>query len=120
MWDAIHRQKELQYASRAKSHIMRQKQIHHLRHIISELATRPPEVRAAKAVHELADYGCLTQIHVVRLRAPALRAEDHTKEINFYPANIGARWQAADRTHGTCWHAHPGWKPSIRRGVRAA
>jgi NTE family protein len=95
MWETIHRQKELQYASRAKSHIMRQKQIHHLRHIISELAARlDEEVRATKAVQELAGYGCLTQIHVVRLLAPALGAEDHTKNIDFDPANIRARWQA--------------------------
>ena len=30
------RQKDIQYASRAKSHVARQKQIHHLRHIIRE------------------------------------------------------------------------------------
>ena len=95
MWEAIHRQKELQYSSRAKSHIMRQKQIHHLRHIISELVARlPEEVRATKAVQELAGYGCLTQIHLVRLLAPALGPEDHTKDIDFDPANIRARWQA--------------------------
>lgn len=115
MWEAIHRQKELQYASRAKSHIMRQKQIHHLRHIISELAARlPEEVRATKAVQELAGYGCLTQIHLVRLLAPALGAEDYTKDIDFDPANIRARWQAGCQNTRDVLARHPGWNPSIR------
>jgi len=39
------RQKDLQYASRAASHIARQKQLHKLRHIIRELAEKlPPEI----------------------------------------------------------------------------
>ena len=37
------RQKDLQYSSRAASHIARQKQIHRLRHVIAELAERLPE-----------------------------------------------------------------------------
>src|SRR5207249_7776493 len=46
IWQVLGRQKDIQYASRADSHIMRQKQIHHLRHVISELAALlPPEVR---------------------------------------------------------------------------
>ena len=39
----MHRQKEIQYSSRAITHIARQKQIHRLRHIIAELAKRLPE-----------------------------------------------------------------------------
>src|SRR6185437_4269565 len=45
--DSIHkvasRQKDLQYASRASTHINRQRQIHKLRHIIAELAARIPD-----------------------------------------------------------------------------
>jgi len=36
IWDVMARQKDLQYSSRAASHIARQKQIHKLRHVISE------------------------------------------------------------------------------------
>jgi NTE family protein len=96
--EVMHRQKELQYASRAKTHVMRQKQIHRLRHIIAELAARlPPEVRATEEAKELAGYGCLTQMHVVRLLAPALAREDHTKDVDFDPANIQARWRGGYR-----------------------
>lgn len=37
------RQKDIQFASRARSHIARQKQIHHLRHIIRQLAKKLPD-----------------------------------------------------------------------------
>ena len=48
IWQVMHRQKEIQYSSRAITHIARQKQIHRLRHIIAELAKRLPR-RSAKA-----------------------------------------------------------------------
>ena len=93
--EVMHRQKDLQYSSRAKSHIVRQQQLHHMRHIVSELAARLPEAERSKPeVQELADYGCLTQLHVVRLMAPSLDAENHTKDIDFHPDRISQRWQA--------------------------
>ena len=38
LWEVMGRQKDIQFASRARSHIARQKQIHHLRHIIREIS----------------------------------------------------------------------------------
>ncbi len=74
---------------------MRQKQIHRLRHIIAELAAKlPEEERGADATRELAAYGCLTQMHVVRLLAPRLDHEDHTKDIDFSHSGISSRWKA--------------------------
>ena len=58
LWEVMGRQKDIQYASRAKSHIARQKQIHHLRHIIRELAKHVPEKsRNTAEVKELASWG---------------------------------------------------------------
>ncbi|HTS21342.1 MAG TPA: patatin-like phospholipase family protein [Casimicrobiaceae bacterium] len=95
LWQVIGRQKEIQYASRARSHIARQKQIHHLRHIIRELARHVPEsARQSAAVRELASWGCGTTMHVVRLVAPRLDGEDHTKDIDFTAAGIRARRHA--------------------------
>ena len=34
-------------------------------------------------------------MHVAHLLAPRLEGEDHTKDIDFTPAGIRARWQAA-------------------------
>ncbi len=42
LWQVMGRQKDIQYASRARSHIARQKQIHHLRHVIRELSKQLP------------------------------------------------------------------------------
>ena len=90
------RQKDIQFASRVKSHIGRQAQIHRLRHIVRELAARlPPEISATTAdVKEMIGYGCHTTMHLVRLLAPRLKDEDHTKDIDFSRGGIAARWQA--------------------------
>jgi NTE family protein len=95
IWEVMHRQKEIQYSSRAIAHIVRQKQIHRLRHIIAELAKRMPESeRQSARIREMAAYGCLTRMHVVRLLAPRLDGEDHTKDIDFSRAGIRKRWEA--------------------------
>jgi len=95
LWQVMGRHKEIQYASRARSHIARQKQIHHLRHIIRELAKHVPDAaRDSAAVRELASWGCGTTMHVVRLVAPRIDGEDHTKDIDFTAAGIRARRHA--------------------------
>jgi NTE family protein len=95
LWDVLGRHKDIQYASRAKSHIARQKQIHHLRHIIRELAQHVPEkARNSAAVRELASWGCGSTMHVARLIAPRLDGEDHLKDIDFTPAGIRNRREA--------------------------
>ena len=95
LWQVMGGTKDIQYASRATSHIARQKQIHHLRHIIRELAKElPAKARNSPKAKELASWGCGTTMHVARLVAPKLDGEDHTKDIDFTPAGIRARWQA--------------------------
>ncbi len=95
IWEVMGRQKDIQYASRADSHIARQKQIHRLRHVIRELANQlPPEKRESAECRELASWGCGTTMHVVRLLAPTLDAEDYFKDIDFSPGGIRARWNA--------------------------
>ena len=92
--DVLNRHKDIQYSSRIASHVARQQQAHRLRHIISELIDRLPEdARKNAAVRELAGYGCRTQMHVVRLLAPQLEAENHTRDIDFSPSGIRARWE---------------------------
>lgn len=89
------RQKDLQYASRADSHIAKQKQIHRLRHVIRELERELPAARRADpAVRALTAWGCATTMHVVRLLSPPIDGEDQTKDIDFTPASVRARWQA--------------------------
>lgn len=95
VWQVMGRQKDIQYASRADSHIARQKQIHHMRRIIRELSKHvTPEERGLAHMKKLDTWGCNTTMHVVRLLAPALASEDYWKDIDFSAAGIRARWQA--------------------------
>jgi NTE family protein len=95
IWQVMGRQKDVQYASRADSHIARQKQIHRLRHVIRELAKNlSAERQDSPECQELASWGCGTIMHVVRLLAPTLDSEDYLKDIDFSPGGIRARWQA--------------------------
>jgi NTE family protein len=95
IWEVMGRQKDIQYASRADSHIARQKQIHHLRHVIRQLSSYlPPDLRDTTECKDLASWGCGTTMHVVRLLAPTLDSEDYFKDIDFSPAGIRMRWQA--------------------------
>ncbi len=95
IWEVMARTQDIQFASRADSHIARQKQIHHLRHIIRELTKQVPAGRQSdEKVRELASWGCGTQMHVAHLLAPRLDREDHTKDIDFTPNGIHARREA--------------------------
>lgn len=98
IWEVMNRQKDVQYSSRAVSHIQRQRQIHRLRHIIAELSKMiPDDKRRDNIVGDLASYGCLTRMHVVRLLAPALDHEDHSKDIDFSASSIRRRREAGYR-----------------------
>ncbi len=93
--EVLNRQKDVQYASRSGSQVARQEQIHRLRHVIAELASKvPARERATAELRELASYGCLTRMHVIALLAPTLPDEDHTKDLDFSAGSIRARWAA--------------------------
>jgi NTE family protein len=95
IWEVMNRQKDIQYSSRVAAHITRQSQVHNLRHVIMRLASLIPEAdRNSTEVRELASWGCQTQMHIVRLLAPRLETEDHTKDVDFSPSGIRRRWEA--------------------------
>ena len=95
MAEVLSRHKDVQYSSRIMSHVARQQQAHRLRHVINQLAARLPESeRNEPAVRELSGYGCQTRMHVVRLLAPQLDRETHTKDVDFSPRGIMQRWDA--------------------------
>jgi NTE family protein len=94
LWEVLNRQKDIQYSSRAASHIARQQQIHKLRHIIRELAAHlPQEKRNDPEVADLISYGCLTYMHVILLQAPPLPDDNHLKDIDFSERSICRRWE---------------------------
>ncbi len=97
IWQVMSRQKDVQFASRTESQIARQKQLHRLRHIVAELAAELSEEQLQNnRVKMLASYGCVTRMHVVRLLAQPLDAEDQTKDIDFSRSGIRQR-RAAGR-----------------------
>ena len=95
IWEVLHRQKDIQYSSRVANHIAKQRQVHKLRHVVSELVKFiPEEKRNHPVVKDLAEYGCRTQMHVVQLLAPRFDNENHTKDIDFSRSGIRSRWEA--------------------------
>jgi NTE family protein len=60
--------------------------------VISQLVQQiPSNLRESEVVKDLADYGCVTQMHVVRLLAPRIGNENHAKDIDFSADGIRAR-----------------------------
>ncbi len=111
LWQVMGRQKDIQYASRADSHIARQKQIHRLRHVIRELTNKlPAAARSKRDAQELAAWGCGTTMHVAHLVSPRLAGDDHTKDIDFTPSGVEERRAAgyadtAAMLDRAPWHA---------------
>jgi NTE family protein len=91
----VTRHKDIQFASRGKTHVARQAQLHRLRHVVRELAKWiPAEQQSDPVVQDLVEYGCGTQMHLVRFLSPRLDGEDHTKDIDFTRSGIERRWKA--------------------------
>jgi NTE family protein len=95
IWEVTNRQKDIQYSSRAQSHIKRQRQLHKMRNIIKRLSQLVPiDAATDEDLATMRSYGCETKMHVVRLLAPQLGHEDHTKDVDFSPGGIRERWEA--------------------------
>lgn len=109
----LSRQKDIQYASRGKAHVARQEQIHRLRHVVRQLEARfSEEQRNDPKLRELLGYGCATTMHLVRLLAPRVDCEDHTKDIDFTRAGIRTRWQAG-YAHARRALAEKSWEAEV-------
>ena len=95
LWEVGGRLKDIQFSSRAEHHIVDERQLHHLRHIIDRLAGHLPRAALKEAaVQEMLAWGCRTNMHLVRLFAPRLEGEDQSKDIDFTAHGLKARWQA--------------------------
>jgi NTE family protein len=91
----LSRYQDIQYASRHQSHVARQEQIHHLRHVVRELVNLLPKAqRNSPEVKALAQYGCGTTIHILQMTAPRMNDGDLMKEMDFSKKGIEERWLA--------------------------
>ena len=111
VWQVMSRQIDIQYASRADSHIPRQEHIHQLRHMVRELVRMlPEEKRNTPEVKEMAGYGCGTLMHIIRINATPKGNEDYLREIDSPPkafSGAGApatptRYAASPASRGRC------------------
>jgi NTE family protein len=113
----LDRFKDIQFASRHKSHVARQEQLHHMRHIVRELVKRLPQAeRETAAVKEMAGYGCGTTIHVLQMNAPRMNDGNLMKEMDFTTAGIDTRW-AAGLSHARQTLAQKSWEIGIDPGI---
>jgi NTE family protein len=95
IWQVLSRQRDIQYSSRAESHLQRQKQVHRLRHVIRELGRYIPDAqRESPEVQELLNWGCGTTMQVVELDAPRFGGDDLNRDIDFSSSGIERRWAA--------------------------
>jgi NTE family protein len=89
------RQKDIMFGSRSMSHIAGQAKLHRMRHVVRTLVNMlPEEKRNTREVQELADYGCATTMHLLEINAERLDDENNSREYDFSPATIDARWRA--------------------------
>ena len=89
------RQKDIMFGSRSMSHIAGQAKLHRMRHVVRTLVDMlPEEKRNTREVQELADYGCATTMHLLEINAERLDDENNSREYDFSPATIDARWRA--------------------------
>jgi NTE family protein len=92
------RQKDVMFASRSKRHIDAYLQTHKLQRTIRDLYDRLPDELQSKADDEvLAELGCATTMHVVRLPYAGRDWHMASKDINFSRGSIAWRWEQGYR-----------------------
>ena len=92
---AFMREKDILFSSRARSHIMRQAQLHRMRRIIRELIDMlPEEQRNSPRVKELSGWSCTTTMHLVEINAQPIAGETNARDYDFSRATVQMRWQA--------------------------
>ena len=96
----MNRQKDIQYASRASATSRGSSRFIACATWCATAARLPKDHGQRPEVAELASYGCGTTMHLVRLLAPRLDNEDHTKDIDFSAAGSAPDGRPATTTYG--------------------
>ena len=74
----------------------------------------PDETRNQPVIKDLTEYGCLTRMHVVRLLAPRLDSENHTKDIDSAPRAFVCGGKQVILTQCAQYKGRPGRMNAIR------
>ena len=103
------RQKDVTFASRSKRHIEDYVNLHKMQHELRELYAMLPE--RSKNEHyakQLAELGCDSTMHIVRLPYAGRDWHMAAKDINFSKGSIGWRWEQGYQDALRAIHA-AGW-----------
>jgi NTE family protein len=107
------REKDVMFASRSQRHIEDYLRTHNLQHRLRELyALLPKSAKSKAGVAELAELGCDSTIHVVRLPYSGRDWHMASKDINFSQGSIAWRW---DQGYQDALRAiaHAGWLTEV-------
>lgn len=103
------RHKDILYASRSERGLESERTIHNLRRAVMALWERlPPEARTDPHLNELAELGCTTTMHVVRIVHRGEAGELASKDYEFSRPSITAHWRAGYEDAKRVL-ARPGW-----------
>jgi NTE family protein len=87
------RLKDVTFASRSQRHLDDYVKVRRLQQKLRELyASMPPQQRNARHAHDLADLGCDTTLHVVRIPYAGHDWHMPLKDINFSRGSVEWRW----------------------------
>jgi NTE family protein len=119
--DEVHtRQKDVTYASRTERHIEDYVRTYRLQSKLREMYERLPQADHSEADERaLADLGCDSVIHIMRLRYAGHDWHMPSKDINFSKGSIEWRW---DQGYGDAQRAiqHAGWLAAVEEGTVVA
>jgi NTE family protein len=114
------RDKDIRYSSRTNvcSNAFRDK--HNVRHAINELhKLLPPELANTEQAKRLYEYGCVTEMDIVRLVYRPVEPQGASKTYDFSRSSMEKRWQQGTSDAHTLLHVSPWLAPAPKElGVR--
>ncbi len=114
------RDKDIRYSSRTNvcSNALRDR--HNVRHAINELhKLLPPELASTEQAKRLYEYGCVTEMDIVRLVYRPVEPQGASKTYDFSRSSMEKRWQQGTSDARTLLHESPWLAPAPKElGVR--
>jgi NTE family protein len=114
------RDKDIRYFSRTNicSNAFRDR--HNVRHAINELyKLLPPELASTEQAKRLYEYGCVTEMDIVRLIYRPVEPQGASKTYDFSRSSMEKRWQQGTFDARTVLHTSPWLAPAPKElGVR--
>ena len=113
-------EKDIRYSSRTNVCSSAFRDRHNVRHAINELyKLLPPELASTEQAKRLYEYGCVTEMDIVRLIYRPVQPQGASKTYDFSRSSLEKRWQQGTSDARTLLHASPWLAPAPKElGVR--